>query len=134
MVVATAGTLNPSSGDVSLFLPTEQAALAHTANGPARTMAFAWYNVAGTLAAAFGALSGIPALLAGHRGVSLVDAERGVFVLYALCAVVSAIIYRTLSPALEVHPDTIKRKPLAESRAVVLRLAALFSLDSFGGP
>ena len=34
MIVAFAGTLNPSSGDVSLFLPTEQAALAHTASGP----------------------------------------------------------------------------------------------------
>ena len=30
MIVAVAGTLNPSSGDVSLFLLTEQAALSHT--------------------------------------------------------------------------------------------------------
>ena len=37
MVVAVVGTLNPSSGDVSVFLPTEQAALAHTAAGVART-------------------------------------------------------------------------------------------------
>jgi predicted MFS family arabinose efflux permease len=134
MIVAAVGTLNPSGGDVSLFLPTEQAALAHTAQGPARTVAFAWYNVAGTLAAAFGALlSAIPALLAAHRGVSRLAAERGVFAFYALCAVACAIIYRTLSPSLEVHPKTTKREPLAESRNVVLRLAALFSLDSFGG-
>ena len=134
MVVAVAGTLNPSSGDVSLFLPTEQAALAHTVSGPARTMAFAWYNLVGTLAGAVGALlSGVPALLASRRGVSLVSAERGVFVFYAVCAVASAIIYRTLSPALEIHPSAVSRKPLAESRDLVLRLAVLFSLDSFGG-
>ena len=134
MIVALVGTLNPSSGDVSLFLPTEQAALAHTASGSARTMVFAWYNLAGSLAGALGALlSGLPALLAAHRGVPLVAAERGVFLFYAACAVASAIIYRTLSPALEVHPGAIPRKPLAQSRQVVLRLAALFSLDSFGG-
>ena len=134
MIVAVAGTLNPSSGDVSLFLPTEQAALAHTAAGAARTMVFAWYNLAGSLAAAAGALlSGVPALIASRSTVPLVAAERGVFVFYAACAVVSALVYRTLSPALELHPETVRRKPLAESRAVVLRLAALFSLDSFGG-
>jgi predicted MFS family arabinose efflux permease len=38
-----------------------------------------------------------------------------------------------LSPTLEVHPAKRGGAPLAESRAVVLRLAALFSLDSFGG-
>lgn len=134
MIVAVAGTLNPSSGDVSLFLPTEQAALAHTAAGAARTMVFAWYNLAGSLAAAAGALlSGVPALIASRSTVPLVAAERGVFVFYAACAVVSALVYRTLSPALELHPETVRRKPLAESRVVVLRLAALFSLDSFGG-
>jgi MFS family permease len=134
LIVAVAGTLNPSSGDVSVFLPTEQAALAHTVGGPARTAAFAWYNVVGSLAAAVGALaSGLPAWLAAHRGVTLLRAERGVFVFYAAAAVLVAILYTRLSPALEIHPDKRARAPLAESRAIVLRLSALFSIDSFGG-
>jgi len=134
MIVAVAGTLNPSAGDVSVFLPTEQAAIAETVGGPARTMTFAWYNLAGSLAGAAGALlSGLPAMVAVHSGMPLVRAERGVFVLYAGCAVIAALIYTRLSPALEVHPAKIGRAPLAESRAIVLRLAALFSLDSFGG-
>lgn len=134
LVVAVAGTLNPSSGDVSLFLPTEQAALAHTAEGPARTLAFAWYNLAGTLAGAFGALlSGVPSLLASHHHLSLLVAERGVFVFYAACAVAAAFVYRSLSPAVEVDRTKHPRHPLAKSRSVVLRLAVLFSLDSFGG-
>jgi MFS family permease len=134
MVVAVAGTLNPSSGDVSLFLPTEQAALAHTAAGPARTLSFAWYNLAGSLAGALGALaSGVPAVLASHWRVSLLIAERSVFVFYSLCAVACALVYRTLTPALEVPAEKHPRNALAESRRVVLRLAALFSLDSFGG-
>ena len=134
LVVAVVGTLNPSSGDVSVFLPTEQAAIAQTVAGPARTAAFAWYNVVGSLAASVGALaSGLPAWLSAHGGVSLLRAERGVFIVYAACAVVAALIYARLSPALEIHPEKRARTPLAESRAVVLRLAALFSVDSFGG-
>jgi len=134
MVVAVAGTLNPSSGDVSLFLPTEQAALAHTAVGAARTLTFAWYNLAGSLAGAVGALlSAAPAFVASHRNLSLLGAQRGVFLFYAVCAIGSALVYRSLSPAVEVHPAKQPRHPLAESRGVVLRLAALFSLDSFGG-
>jgi MFS family permease len=134
MVVAVVGTLNPSSGDVSLFLPTEQAALAHAVAGPARTMTFAWYNLAGSLAGAVGALaSGVPALAASRWGVSLLDAQRWVFVFYALCAIVAAFVYAGLSPGLEVHPDRQPKQPLAQSRAIVLRLAALFSVDSFGG-
>jgi MFS family permease len=134
MIVAVAGTMNPSAGDVSLFLPTEQAALAHTVAGPARTMAFAWYNLTGALAGAVGALaSGLPALVAGRWGVTLLRAQRGVFVGYALAAIAAGLVYARLSPALEVPPGKRADRPLTESRAVVLRLAALFSLDSFGG-
>jgi len=56
-----------------------------------------------------------------------------VFVFYSLCAVACALVYRTLTPALEVPAEKQPRNALAESRRVVLRLAALFSLDSFGG-
>jgi len=134
MLVAVAGTLNPSAGDVSVFLPTEQAALAQTVAGPARTMVFAWYNLVGSLAGAAGALlTGIPAMAALHWGIPLVRAERGVFVFYAATAVIAALVYTRLSPALEVHPAKRGHAALAESRSIVLRLAALFSLDSFGG-
>ena len=134
MVVAVAGTLNPSSGDVSLFLPTEQAALAHTVAGPARTLAFAWYSLVGSLTGALGALvSGVPAILASHRHVPLLRAERGVFLFYGACAVAAALVYRKLSPAVEVHAARQPPHPLVESRRVVLKLAALFSVDSFGG-
>ena len=134
MIVAVAGTLNPSSGDVSLFLPTEQAALAQTVAGPARTMAFAWYNLAGSMAGAVGALmSGVPAMAAAHGGVSLRAAERGVFLFYAVCAILTALIYTRLSPALEIHASDRGAAPLAKSRSAMFRLAALFSVDSFGG-
>ena len=57
LLVAFVGTLNPSSGDVSVFLPLEHARLASAAQGSARTALFARYSVLGALCAAFGALA-----------------------------------------------------------------------------
>ena len=62
--MAFVGTMNPSSGDVSVFLPLEQARLAETARGDARTSVFARYTFTGALCAAIGALAtAIPQLL-----------------------------------------------------------------------
>ena len=128
MVVAVVGTLNPSSGDVSVFLPTEQAALAHTADGTARTTAFARYNLVGSLAGAVGALgSGLPAVAAARWGISLLRAERSVFLFYAACAVVAASSILRLSPALEVHPPgagVIRWPSLAPSSCAWRRCSA----------
>ncbi|MBA3449627.1 MAG: MFS transporter, partial [Chloroflexia bacterium] len=44
LVVAFAGTLNPSSGDVSIFLPTEQALLPQTTSDQQRTALFARFS------------------------------------------------------------------------------------------
>ena len=57
LVVAFFGTLNPSSGDVSVFLPLEHAGLAGAALGHARTALFARYSVVGASCAAIGALA-----------------------------------------------------------------------------
>jgi MFS family permease len=133
LVIAAAGTLNPSSGDVSVFLPVEQAVLSEAVAPGERTVLFAWYNLAGSLAGALGALaSAVPAALARRHGWPLAAAERSGFALYALLAVVTAQIYRTLSPAVE-RRGARGAAPLARSRRIVLELATLFSLDSFGG-
>jgi MFS family permease len=133
-VVAVVGTLNPSSGDVSVFLPTEQGVLSSAVAGADRTALFAWYNVAGAFAAALGALaSALPVLLARRQGWDLVAAERSAFVLYAVVAVVTAALYRMLSPEVERHRGHAKVHPLARSRSIVLRLSALFCIDAFGG-
>jgi MFS family permease len=133
LVVAFVGTLNPSAGDVSVFLPIEQAALAEVTPPDALTRAFAVYNLSGTLAGALGALaSGFPEVLARSFRVDVVTGERLGFVLYSLVALAVAAVYRGLSPEIE-HRGAPAPAPLARSRSIVLRLAALFSLDSFGG-
>jgi MFS family permease len=133
-VVAVVGTLNPSAGDVSLFLPVEQAALAEAAEARDLTAMFALYNVAGAMAGAFGALaSGVPAILAARHGWALAPALRSGFVAYSMLAVIAFSVYWRLSPAVEVERQPVKSAPLAKSRAIVYRLSALFSIDSFGG-
>jgi MFS family permease len=133
-VVAVVGTLNPSAGDVSLFLPVEQAALAETVAARDLTAIFSRYNVAGALMGAVGALaSALPATIAARMHWNAVAAERSGFIAYAILALIAATIYGALTPAVEVEPLAPGTRPLAQSRAIVIRLAALFSLDSFGG-
>ena len=56
LLVAIVGTMNPSAGDVSVFLPTEQALLTRTVPDARRTKLFAVYNLSGTFMGAAGAL------------------------------------------------------------------------------
>src|SRR6187200_2765813 len=57
VLIAFVGTLNPSSGDVSVFLPLEQAELAGVVSKRDRTRQFAHYSFIGSVLAAIGALS-----------------------------------------------------------------------------
>ena len=132
LVVGFVGTLNPSSGDVSVFLPTEQALLTRTVSDRQRTALFARYSLVGSLVAAFGALAaGLPELVANQTGLRLAQALDGMFLLYAGLGVVALLLYRGLSPAIE-PSEAAAAAPLTTSRGIVAKLAALFSLDSFG--
>jgi MFS family permease len=135
LVVAVVGTLNPSAGDVSVFLPTEQAFLAGHVTDLDRPHLYAVYNLAGAFAGAFGALaSGLPERLAGILDVDRVDALRGSFVVYVVVAAAVFVIYRRLRHE-HVATDvaTVERRPLARSRRTVFELAGLFSLDAAAG-
>jgi predicted MFS family arabinose efflux permease len=130
LLVAVVGTLNPSAGDVSVFLPTEQALLAGEVEPSERPDLYARYNLAGTLAGALGALAAGGSVALQHlTGWAPTSADRTGFFIYAAVAGVIALLYRRLpdDPPPVAGP---RRRPLEESRAVVLRLATLFSLDS----
>jgi MFS family permease len=132
VVVGFVGTLNPSGGDVSAFLPLEQSLLSHAGPPSRRTDLFARYNLAGSLMAALGALSvGLLAPLRALTGLSQLTLIEGAFLVYGGLGIVIALLYRGLprEPANAGGPHT----PLGPSRRNVLGLAALFSVDSFGG-
>ena len=133
LLIAFAGTLNPSSGDVSVFLPLEHALLARAAPDRDRTAVFARYSLVGALAAAIGSLAaGLPTLASLQWGWSPRGAMQAMFVLYALGAVAIAAVYAGL-PRAESGEARKAPAPLTRSRGRVFTLAALFSVDAFAG-
>lgn len=132
LLVAFVGTLNPSSGDVSVFLPLEHARLAEAAEGEARTRLYARYTWAGALFAALGALAaGVPDLLA-NLGWERLAALRLMFFTYAMTGLGVWLLYRRI-PEPPPHERPAPPAPLQASRGIVVRLAALFLIDAFAG-
>jgi len=132
-VIAIVGTLNPSSGDVSVFLPIEQAALSHVVRDHDRTATFARYSLVGALSGAFGALlAAVPDLAVRHWQVPLLAATKATFVMYALLGLACSMVYRELPRNLSMDAQR-PAAPLTKSRRIVFTLAALFSLDAFAG-
>jgi MFS family permease len=130
--VAFIGTMNPTTGDIGVHVPLEQAALAQRAADRERTHIFARYSLIGALSIAAGALlAGVPDLLVS-RGIGRVHALQAMFYLYAALGLVGAAFYARL-PRNGVKDMAEPTTALGPSRGTVYKLAALFSLDSFAG-
>jgi MFS family permease len=142
VVAGTIGVISPSGQEVGPFLPIEQAALTQVVPDRARTDVFAWYTLAGSLATALGALAAGYLTHALQRTWAPVDSYRAVVIGYACVGLALAIVFRAASAAVEApprirsaeRPSIVARfSGIHESHRVVLRLAGLFALDSFGG-
>ena len=132
LIVAFVGTLNPSSGDASVFLPLDHTMIAAGAPQEVRTTVFARYSFIGSMFGAVGALAaGVPEWVAGRGAGSMLDALRMMFVLYAAIGLAVWMLYARLP---DPHAEEKKAAaPLGPSRGTVWRLAGLFSVDSFAG-
>jgi MFS family permease len=133
LAIAVLGSVSPSGGETNALIPLEQTRLAHAVPARDRTGIFARYAIVGSLAGAFGSLAAAyPEWLGESFGMAMLPALRTTFLVYAAfgcaCLVLYALFVRegagTTAPA---------QGRLDRSRPVVLRLAALFSLDAFGG-
>jgi MFS family permease len=130
---AFVGMLNGMGRDRGAALALEQAMLPATTTEAGRTQAFAWYNALQDTGHAFGALAaGIPALLERSRwNVPPGTSHRLGLVFYACLALACVPLYARLSPSV---PGPKRVAPLsAGSRRVLVRICALFALDSVGG-
>lgn len=132
LVVAFAGTINPSAGSVSVFVPLEHAVLTSEVTDAARTRMFARYSLVGALAGAVGALvSATPDLLA-PAGLDQLAGIKAMFVLYAFLGLLGGLLYAQI-PQRRPATDSSSGSALGPSRKIVFKLAALFSLDAFAG-
>ena len=130
LLVAFLGTLNPSSGDVSVFLPLEHARLAQAAPAEAHTALFARYRLIGAAAGGLGALAAAVPQHLMSIGMSELEALRVMFIAYGAVGLVIFAMYRGL-PRTEPVGRADAKPALGPSRDTVLKLAAFFAVDSF---
>jgi MFS family permease len=143
VAAGTLGVISPSGGEVGPFLSIEQAALSHVVTDRTRTEVFAWYTLAGAVATALGALAaGTATRVLQERSMPPLNSYRMVVVLYAALGLTLGVLFSRLSPAAEattwgerkaLRATLAGLSGLERSRDVVLKLSALFALDSFGG-
>ncbi|MFH1185200.1 MAG: MFS transporter [Chloroflexota bacterium] len=139
LLAAVFGVISPHGKEIGPFLSIEQAALSQLVRDEERTQVFAWYNLAGSMAAAFGALGGgWLAQLLEASGFLAIEAYRAVLLGYALGGVALLLLFMGLSPRVEAaaraEPAPARRVlGLHRSRNTVAKLSALFALDAFGG-
>lgn len=139
MITAIVGVISPSGNEIGPFLSVEQASLSQLVPNERRTHYFAWYNLAGSLSTATGALTGgwLAQVLQDY-GSPEMEAYRTVLMGYALGGFILGMLFLALSREIEVTPvfgteSAPRVLGLHKSRRMVIKLSALFSLDAFAG-
>jgi MFS family permease len=133
LVVSFMGTINPSSGSVSVFVPIEHAVLTREVTAAARTKMFARYSLVGALAGAVGALAAATPEALAPLGIDKLTGIKLMFVAYAVLGLVGGLFYARIPKRPPVVEAGAPPAALGPSRHTVYKLAALFSLDSFAG-
>jgi MFS family permease len=132
LVVAFVGTINPSGGSTSVFVPLEHTVLSGAVPASRRTWAFARYSLTGALAGAIGSLAAAAPEWLAPLGIGQLDAIKAMFVFYAVLGVAGGLVYRRIPPRAQAAEAT-PPAALGPSRGMVYKLAALFSIDAFAG-
>lgn len=128
------GMLNGMGRDRGAALALEQAALPSTASDRERTRVMALYNVLQDAGHALGSLmAGLPVLMRHSFGMDTLGSFKIALFVYAALMLIGALLTLRLSSAIEapVRHERVKLSP--ESRGVLIRICALFSLDGVGG-
>ena len=129
LVVAFVGTINPSGGSTSVFVPLEHTVLSGAVAPARRTWAFARYSLIGALAGAAGALVAATPDWLAPLGIGTVGAIKIMFAFYAVLGLIGGFAYLGIAPRKQAQSTSA----LGPSRGIVYRLAALFAIDSFAG-
>ena len=124
------GNMSVGSGETGPFLSLDQAILPKTADLKRRTATFSLYNLIGYASLSAGSfLAGIPRLLGSD-----ISSYRPLFLGYLASGLLGAVLYSRLSKRVEQEQTSGIRRVLSkESRLIVYRMSALFSVDAFAG-
>jgi len=141
ILAATIGVISPTGNEVGPFLAVEQAALSETTPDVRRTATFAWYNLAGYVATAVGALSaGLLTQALIDAGWADVDAYRAIVIGYAAIGLLIGLTVLLVGadvepsrPARAMDSGVRRRLGLGRSKGIVARLSGLFAIDAFAG-
>jgi MFS family permease len=129
LVVAFVGTINPSGGSTSVFVPLEHTVLSGAVAPARRTWAFARYSLIGALAGAAGALVAATPDWLAPLGIGTVGAIKIMFGFYAVLGLIGGFAYFGIARRKREESTSA----LGPSRGIVYKLAALFAIDSFAG-
>jgi MFS family permease len=137
-LLAFVGMLNGTGTDRSAASALDQAVIPGLVSDVKRTWNLAWYNVLLDGGGALGAMAAaLPVLLQRQLSVSVLRSYRLIFFGYFGLFLAVAALYFFLSPAVEVAASSelarARTKIAPESKRIVAKLTALFSLDAFGG-
>jgi MFS family permease len=130
--------LNGMGTDRTAAFALEQAVIPELANETRRTWVLSWYNLVLDIGHAVGAVcAGIPLALQHWMHGGFLPAYKLIFIGYGLLNFFSGILYLLVTSQVELtRPSNLARVPprlLPQSRAMIRKLAALASIDSFGG-
>lgn len=134
VVVSLVGALSTEVIESGPFTTLEQSMLAGQFEHRRLARGFSVYNAVAAVGGSAGALAAA-AIGPLRRVVPDPPDQQRFFLLLVPAALIGIALARRLSAAVERDPPTPSSSPrvLGESRPVVVRLAALFSLDSFAG-
>jgi predicted MFS family arabinose efflux permease len=133
VALAVVGPLNPTGGDVSAFLPSEQAILAGRTPADQRSAMFARYSLAGAAGATIGGLSaGTVASLGRTVGFASTGGVALAPLIYACIGAAVTVGYLRMRGN-QIDREAVPPSRLVESRSTVHQLALLFALDASGG-
>ena len=127
------GFLSPSARELGPFLSLEQAYIPTTIPNSRRTRMFSLWNVIANLTGAFGTLfASVPLYLQRYFFIDKIFSFKIMFTLFLLINIFVLIFYLFLK---EIKFSSFKRLPplTPKSTNVIVKISALFALDSFAG-
>jgi MFS family permease len=134
LLVSMIGPLNPSTGDVSAFLPAEQTIVGSAFEGALRTRAFARFSLVAAGGAAIGSFLAGPLSYVGRLiGFDSTDGLAMSPLAYAAIGVIVLIVYVRTVGRVPLSLAVSSPGRLGPSRRVITELSAIFALDSAGG-